>query len=306
MLLESVPNVSEGRRMAVVDGLAAALRAVDGVHLLDRSSDPDHNRSVFTLAGEAEPLVEALFGLYEEVGRTIDLSAHRGVHPRIGAVDVAPFVPLAGATIEGAVEAARSLAAQVSERLGLGVYLYEAAAASEARRNLAALRRGGTAGLADRLRDPAWAPDYGPARVDPRGGVTVIGARSFLIAFNVVLATNDLQVARRIARAVRTSGGGLVAVKAIGVPLASRCRTQVSMNLTDFHRTPPRVAFEAVRERALDEGTDVLESELIGLAPEAAFVGVEPGELRLTGFSAEKLLETHLRRLGWLGAESLG
>lgn len=291
--------------MAVVDRLAAASRAVNGVHLLDRSSDPDHNRSVFTLVGEAEPLVEALFGLYEEVARTIDLSAHQGVHPRIGAVDVAPFVPLAGATMAGAVAAARSLAARVSERLGLGVYLYEAAAASEARRNLAVLRRGGSAGLAERLRDPAWAPDYGPARLDPRGGVTVIGARGFLIAFNVVLATDDLQVARRIARTVRASGGGLPAVKAIGVPLGSRRRTQVSMNLTDYHQTPPRAAFGAVREEALGEGTEVLESELIGLAPEAAFVGVDPAELRLVGFSEEKLLETHLRRLGWLGAESL-
>jgi glutamate formiminotransferase len=298
MLLESVPNVSEGRRAEVVDRLAAAVRAVEGVHLLDRTSDPDHNRSVLTLVGGPGPLQLALLELYAEAARSIDLSAHRGVHPRIGAVDVTPFVPLAGAAMADAVDAARSLARRVSERFGLGVYLYEAAASSEVRRSLAALRRGGTEGLAERLRDAVWRPDFGPARIDPRGGVTVIGARDFLIAFNVVLATEDASVARRIARSVRASGGGLPAVKAIGVLLASRRRAQVSMNLTDFRRTPPREAFEAVREAARAEGVAVLESELVGLAPEAAFAGVDPDELRLVSFSPEKLLETHLRRLG--------
>jgi len=251
-----------------------------------------------TLVGEPAPLERGLLELYAEAARSLDLSTHEGVHPRIGAMDVTPFVPLAGARMADAVAAARSLARRVSERFGLGVYLYEAAATSPARRNLAALRRGGTEGLAERLREPAWAPDFGPARIDRRGGVTVIGARDFLIAFNVVLDTADSGVARRIARSIRASGGGLPAVKAIGVLLSSRRRAQVSMNLTDFRRTPPREAFEAVRRAAADEGTSVLESELVGLAPEAAFAGVDPHELRLVGFSAEKLLETHRRRLG--------
>jgi glutamate formiminotransferase len=301
MLLESVPNISEGRRPEVLERLADAAASVAGAHLLDRSADPDHNRSVFTLAGEAKPLEEALLRLFAEALASIDLRRHRGVHPRVGAVDVVPFVPLAGASMDDAATVARSLARSVSERHGIAVYLYGATAAAEGRRDLAAIRKCGPEGLARRLADPAWRPDFGPPRIDPRWGVSVIGARFFLIAFNVVLANDDLAAARQVARAVRQSSGGLPAVKAIGVPLASCARAQVSMNLTDYRLTSLDRAFDAVREEARRHGAEVERSEIVGLVPEAAMRRLTPERLMLQGYSEAKLLETHLRRLG-LGA----
>ncbi|HET9209345.1 MAG TPA: glutamate formimidoyltransferase, partial [Thermoanaerobaculia bacterium] len=240
--LECVPNVSEGRRPEVVARLAAAASSVPGVRLLDLSSDPDHNRSVLTLAGEPEGLHQGLLALYEAAVAEIDLTRHEGVHPRIGAVDVVPFVPLGDTPMEAAAAAANRLAPVVARRFGLPVYLYERAARRPERRLLANIRgnsrRGGLEGLAARLADPAWAPDFGPARPHPTAGATVIGARFFLIAFNAVLATSDVGIARAIAVQVRESGGGLPAVRAMGVHLASRGLAQVSMNLVDYRRTP--------------------------------------------------------------------
>ncbi|MEA2599634.1 MAG: glutamate formiminotransferase / 5-formyltetrahydrofolate cyclo-ligase [Acidobacteriota bacterium] len=290
--LECVPNVSEGRRPEVVARLAAAASSPPGVRLLDVSSDPDHNRSVLTLAGDAEGLFQGLLTLYEVALAEIDLTRHQGVHPRVGAVDVVPFVPLGDTPMAEAVATAERLAAEVARRFGLPVYLYERAARSPERAALAAIRRGQFEGLQDRMADPRWAPDFGPARVHPTAGVTVIGARFFLIAFNAVLDTPDVAVARAIARKVRESGGGLPAVRAMGVYLASRGRAQVSMNLVDFRRTPLLRVLERVREEAAALGAGVVESELIGLMPAEAALGVARDALLLPASPA--LIEDRL------------
>jgi glutamate formiminotransferase len=290
--LECVPNVSEGRRPEVVARLAAAAASAPGTRLLDVSSDPDHNRSVLTLAGEPEGLHRSLLALYEAALAEIDLNRHTGVHPRVGAVDVTPFVPLGGTPMAAAVAAAERLAAAVARRFDLPVYLYERAARRPERTALADLRRGSFEGLAARLADPAWTPDFGPARVHPTAGVTVIGARFFLIAFNAVLATADVTVARAIARRVRESGGGLPAVRAMGVHLASRGLAQVSMNLVDYRRTPVLAALRRVEVEAEALGTRVTETEVIGLVPREAVLGVSPEALKLSG--AVPVLEDRL------------
>lgn len=294
-LLECVPNVSEGRRPDAVARIAAAVTATPGVRLLDLSSDPDHNRTVLTLAGEPAPLHQGLLALYEAALAEVDLRRHEGVHPRIGAVDVVPFVPLGETPMEEAVAAAHRLAPAVAERFGLPVYLYERAARREERRRLADIRRGGFEGFPDKISAPAWAPDHGPARVHPSAGVTVIGARFFLIAFNAVLDTADVAVARAVARRVRESGGGLPAVRAMGVYLASRGRAQVSMNLVDFRRTPVLAALERVRQEAAALGAQVVESEVVGLVPEEAALGVVRDALQLSAFPEGKLVEGRLR-----------
>jgi glutamate formiminotransferase len=290
--LECVPNLSEGRRPEVVERLAAAASSGPGVRLLDLSSDPDHNRSVLTLAGEPEGLHQGLLALYEAALAEIDLTRHQGVHPWIGAVDVVPFVPLGDTPMEAAVAAANRLAPDVA-RLGLPVYLYEQAARRPERISLAEIRRGGFEGLAARLADPAWAPDFGPALPHPTAGATVIGARFFLIAFNAVLATSDVTIARAIAAQVRESGGGLPAVRALGVHLASRGLAQVSMNLVDYRRTPMLAALRRVEEEAAALGTGVIETEVIGLIPEEAVRGVTPEMLKLVG--RLPILEERLR-----------
>lgn len=281
--LECVPNVSEGRRPEVVARLAAAAASPPGVRLLDLSSDPDHHRSVLTLAGDPEGLHRGLLALYEAALAEIDLTHHAGVHPRVGAVDVTPFVPLGETPMSEAVAAAERLGAEVARRFGLPVYLYEGAARRSGRRRLADIRRGGFEGFADKIRDPAWAPDFGPSRVHPTAGVTVIGARFFLIAFNAVLDSPDLAAARAVARRVRESGGGLPAVRAMGVPLASRGLAQVSMNLVDYRRTSILQALRRVEEEAETLGARVVETEIIGLVPAEAVRGVTAEELKLAG-----------------------
>jgi glutamate formiminotransferase / 5-formyltetrahydrofolate cyclo-ligase len=294
-IIECVPNVSEGRRPDVLAALAGSLAAVPGVRLLDWSADRSHNRSVFTLAGEPAPLGEAVLTLFERALALIDLRTHRGVHPRIGAVDVVPFVPLEGATMAECVTLARTTAARVAERFQLPVYLYEEAAAEAGRRRLEDIRRGGLEGLAARMQSAAWRPDHGPAAPHPTAGATVIGARKLLVAFNVNLNTDRLDVARLIAAAVRSSGGGLPHVKAIGVRLEDRGIVQVSMNLTNVERTPIFQAFEAVRREAARHGVGVLESEVIGLVPAGAVADVAAHYLQLARFGAGQVLELKLR-----------
>jgi glutamate formiminotransferase len=293
-LLECVPNLSEGRRPEVVARLAAAVSA-PGVRLLDVSSDPDHNRSVLTLAGEPDDLIAGLLGLYEAALAAIDLRRHEGVHPRIGAVDVVPFVPLGDSPMALAAATARRLAAEVGRRFGLPVYLYEAAADRPERRSLAAIRRGGFEGFAAKLSDPLWAPDHGPARLHPSGGATVIGARFFLIACNAILDTADAAVARAVAGAVREAGGGLPAVRALGFYLASRGCAQVSMNLTDFRRTSLARALDRVRAEAAARGARVVASELVGLLPQQAALDAMRDSLGLPALGPGQLLEERLR-----------
>lgn len=292
--LECVPNVSEGRRPEVIARLAAAANSAAGVRLLDVSSDPDHNRTVLTLAGTPEGLHQSLLSLYEATLAEIDLTRHDGVHPRVGAVDVTPFVPLGDTPMETAVAAAERLGRAVAERFDLPVYLYERAARLPERRRLADLRRGQFEGFPAKLADPAWAPDFGPARVHPTAGVTVIGARFFLIAFNAVLDTADAEIARAVARRVRESGGGLPAVRALGFFLPRRGRAQVSMNLVDFRQTSILRALDRVRREAATLGAQVVETELIGLASEEAIFGVVRDALQLPELARGRVLENTL------------
>ncbi len=294
--LECVPNVSEGRRPEVIARLAGAAASGPGVRLLDVSSDPDHNRTVLTLAGTPDGLHQSLLALYETALAEVDLTRHQGVHPRVGAVDVTPFVPLGDTPMEVAVAAAERLARDVAERFSLPVYLYEHAARRPERRLLAAIRRGGFEGFPGKIADPAWAPDFGPARVHPTAGVTVIGARFFLIAFNAVLDTADVEVARAVARRVRTSGGGLPAVRAMGVFLASRGLAQVSMNLVDYRQTPVLAALDRVRRETAALGARVLETEVIGLLPEEAVLGIVREALLLPELHPGQVLERALTR----------
>jgi glutamate formiminotransferase len=294
-LIECVPNVSDGRRPDVIEALAAAIMAVDGVRLLDRSSDPTHNRSVFTFAGEAEPLRRAVLALFGEAIRAIDVRSHRGAHPRLGAVDVVPFIPISGATMPDCVALARATAADVATRFQLPVFLYEEAASTDARRNLADIRRGEFEGLARKMAMPEWAPDFGPSRPQPTAGAAVIGARAPLIAFNVNLATDRIETAKAIAAAVRQSSGGLPFVKAMGVALEHRGVAQVSMNLTNYEQTPVVRVFEAVKREAERRGTSILESEIVGLIPEAALPAEPERTLQLAGFNRGQILEQRLR-----------
>jgi len=276
MLVESVPNYSEGRRMEVVDRLAAAVAGTEGAYLLDRTSDPSHNRSVLTLAGEAPAVERALEATIRVAIDEIDMEQHTGEHPRIGAVDVIPFVPLAGTTMEDAVALARSFGERVAERLAIPVYLYARAATRPDRVRLADVRRGGYEGVRDEISDPSHdrRPDFDPSRTRPRAGAVAVGARPFLIAWNINLDTNDVEVAKRIARSVRESGGGLPAVQGNGFMIDELDAAQVSMNLLDFDTTPMWRAFDEIQRLATEEGVGVRESELIGLAPQAAFDGV--------------------------------
>jgi glutamate formiminotransferase len=293
-IIECVPNVSEGRNRQTIDAVAAVISRTPGVKLLDVCVDGDHHRSVFTFIGEPEAVVgAALQGLSAALER-IDMRDHRGVHPRIGAVDVVPFVPLRGASMKDAVEAAHRFGHAFGEKNGVPVYFYGEAALSPRRRELPDIRRGGYEGLRERMSDPSWKPDAGPAAFLPKYGATAAGARQPLIAFNVNLKTNNLRAAKDIARKVRFSSGGLRHVKALGVPLESRDIVQVSMNLTDFRETSVRKAFHAVKDEAAKQGVEILESELIGLIPEAALEGLSAADLKLRDFRAECIIEKHL------------
>jgi glutamate formiminotransferase len=275
MLVESVPNYSEGRRLEAVDRLAGAVLATDGAYLLDRTSDPSHNRSVLTLAGEADAVVTALQATVATAIDEIDMTVHTGEHPRIGAVDVVPFVPLAETSMEDCVDLARTFARNVAERFEIPVYLYARAATRPDRVRLADVRRGGYEAVRDTIAtDPGRVPDFGPRRTHPRAGAMAVGARPFLIAWNINLESTDLELARRIARTVRESGGGLPAVQANGFMLTEPACAQVSMNLLDFTTTSMWQAWEAVRALAIEAGVELRESELIGLAPLAAFDAV--------------------------------
>jgi glutamate formiminotransferase / 5-formyltetrahydrofolate cyclo-ligase len=312
VLIESVPNVSEGRRLDAVDRLADAIEAGNGVYLLDRTSDASHNRSVFTIAGEHGPVSDALERLVEASIHEIDMDQHTGEHPRIGAVDVIPFVPLAETTMDDCVELARAFGERIATRYELPVFLYANAATRAERVKLADVRRGGYEGLKAEITEHGRAPDFGPTRLHPSAGAVAVGARPFLIAYNINLDSPDVELAKRIARRVRESGGGLPKVQANGFWIEELGRAQVSMNLLDFATTPLWVVWETVRDVAAEDGVELAESELIGLAPLGAFLAVAdragaPSEdpierrlaaaaafLRLRDFSPMQALELRL------------
>ena len=275
--------------------LADSLEAVPGLSVLDVQSDASHNRSVFTLAGDAEALAAGIPKLFEGALAAIDLRSHKGEHPRLGAVDVVPFIPIEGVTMEACVQLAKRVAADVASRFSLPVYLYEEASSNPARKNLEDIRRGEFEGLAAKMAQPAWAPDYGPAAPHQTAGATVIGARMPLIAYNINLATNRLDVAKKIASAMRMSSGGLRFVKAMGIPLEDRGIVQVSMNLTNYEKTPIFRVFDLVKREAERYGVQVLESEIVGLVPAAALQQSVEYYLQLEGFSGAQVLENKLR-----------
>lgn len=279
MLVESVPNVSEGRRLAVVDRMAEAISSVPGVSLLDRTSDASHNRSVFTMAGEHHAVMTALENLVEIAVHEIDMDAHEGEHPRIGAVDVIPFIPLADTTIDACIDIARAFGERIATRFDIPVYLYARAATRPDREKLADVRRGQYEGLRAEIGQRGREPDFGPSRLHPSAGAVAVGARPFLIAYNINLDTADVELAKRIARRVRESGGGLPRVQANGFEVREPerghpVRAQVSMNLLDFTVTPLWAVWDAVRDLAAEDGVEPAESELIGLAPLASLLDV--------------------------------
>jgi glutamate formiminotransferase / 5-formyltetrahydrofolate cyclo-ligase len=273
-LIECVPNFSEGRRPEVVDAIAARVTAVDGVHLLDRTSDRDHNRSVLTFAGPLDQVALAMEAAVEEALARIDMQDHEGQHPRMGAVDVIPFVPLGDTTMDEAVELARRFGRRIAERFGLPIYLYARAATSPTREVLADIRRPQYEGLRELIESPEHRPDLGPSRLHPTGGAVAVGARPFLIAYNINLDSRDLELAKSIAKRVRERGGGLPRVQALGLYLDDLACAQVSMNLLDFSVTPIWRVWEAVRDLAAEAGVELRESELIGLCPIAALTDV--------------------------------
>jgi glutamate formiminotransferase len=295
-IVECVPNVSEGRDPARLARFADAVRATPGVTLADVHADPDHHRSVYTFLGGPAAVAAAALALADAVLGEIDMRGHHGIHPRVGALDVLPFVPLAGATMDDAVALARATGRALAARHALPVYYYGEAARRPERRTVRALRAGEYEGLAARLASADGAPDDGPARFDPRAGALLVGARDVLVAYNVWLAGDDLDAARAIARAVRASGGGLPAVQALGLPLASRGRAQVAMNLLDYRVTPIPAAFDRVAAAAAARGLGIERGELVGLAPRAAFAGRAPASVGLSDFTSARELDTYLAR----------
>jgi glutamate formiminotransferase len=294
MLVECVPNFSEGTRVDVMDAIQAAAESVPAAMVLDRHADAVHNRMVLTIAGSPGPVAEAAFRATARAAELIDLNEHRGVHPRIGATDVVPFVPLGATSLDVCVDLAVRVGRRIAAELDLPVYLYGAAARTAERRHLPDLRRGGYERLLlDLPNDPRLAPDFGPPRLGS-AGATVVGARPPLIAYNVTLATSDLQIARDIARGIRESSGGLPAVQARGFRTADPAIVQVSMNLLDTGRTSLATVFDRIREAAAERGVEVVASELVGMAPAEALIDVARHALRFDRLDAESVLETRL------------
>jgi len=291
-LVECVPNFSEGRDKSKVDAIVEAMK-IDGVYLLDRDMDHDHNRCVITLVGEREPIQEAAIRGVGKAAELIDLNMHQGAHPRMGAADVVPFIPIEGVTIEDCVAMAKHVGAEIWKRYKIPVYLYEAAATTPERQNLENIRRGQFEGIrADIATNPARKPDFGEARVHPTAGATVVGARKFLIAYNIFLNTPDVEIAKKVAKTVRFSSGGLRYVKGAGFPV--RGLAQVSMNLTDFEQTPIHRVFEFVKREAARYGAMPVSSEIVGLIPKKALEQAAEWFLQVENFDSSLILENRL------------
>lgn len=297
-LVECVPNFSEGREQGTVQALIDAVTSTADVTLLDHSMDADHNRSVLTFCGPPDAILEAAFRAVRLATERIDLRTHVGVHPRIGATDVVPFIPIKGTTMHDCIQLAKRLGERVGRELGIPVFLYERAASHADHAPLETVRRGGLEGLAFRMEsDPDWIPDFGPPRLHERAGAIAIGARPPLIAYNVNLSSTDVEQARAIARAVRHSSGGLPHLKAIGVELPSRGMVQVAMNLTDYLVTPILTAFQTVKAEATKRGIEVAGSEVVGLVPQAALGQAAAASLQLDQFDSSQLLEVRLAEM---------
>jgi len=295
-LVECVPNFSEGRRKEVVDAILKAMRESGSVKILDSRSDPDHNRTVVTMVGEPTEVFDAAFAGIKKAAELIDMDQHKGEHPRIGATDVVPFVPISGIDLKGCIELARRLAEKVGRELGIPIYLYEAAASRPDRVDLANIRKGQYEGLKESIRsDPERKPDFGPSAL-PKAGATVIGARAFLIAYNIYLDTSDVDVAKSIAKSIRQKDGGFPYVKAMG--FQTKPYVQVSINLNDFTKTPMHAVFEAVRKEAGRKGVKVIRSEVYGVVPANALFDAAEHYLQLTdGWERSQIIEKRLEEL---------
>lgn len=293
-ILESVPNYSVGNDEEVIEAIVEPFRKGEGVNLLDYSADEDHNRLVVTNVGNPDGLLRSTL---ESIGiaiELIDMNDHVGEHPRMGATDVVPFTPVRNVEMTEAVELAKTLAREAAERFDLPIYLYEEAATRPERQNLAEIRKGEFEGFPEKIEEPNWKPDFGPTKIHPTAGVTAVGARKPLVAFNVNLKTGDLSVAKEIAREVRHSSGGLRYCKAMGVDLEGEAAVQVSMNMTDYTRTPLQQAFELIRVEAERRSVEIKESEIVGLVPSDALLDVAKHYLKLDDFSADQIIENRL------------
>lgn len=293
-IMECVPNFSEGRDLQKIDKIVAPFRARAGVKLLDYSNDEDHNRLVVTVVGEPEPLRDAVLEAIGVAVELIDLNHHQGQHPRMGAVDVVPFIPIRGVTMDDAIALSREVGEEAARRYGLPVFLYEKSATAPHRENLAAIRKGEFEGMAEKIHQPEWRPDFGPAERHPTAGTVAIGARMPLVAYNINLSTPSLEIAHDIAKKIRFIGGGLRYCKAMGVELKDRGITQVSINMTDYTRTALYRAFELVRIEARRYGVSIVGSEIIGLVPMEALIDTASYYLGLESFSLRQVLEARI------------
>jgi glutamate formiminotransferase len=293
-LIESVPNFSEGRREEAVRQIIEEASKYPKVKVLDWSMDKDHNRSVVTLVGEPEQVLNALFDMTKKAAELIDLRYHKGEHPRMGATDVIPLVPLIGTTMQECVEWSKQLGRRIGEELGIPVYLYERSATRPERENLSEIRKGEFEGFFEKIKDPNWKPDFGPDRVHETAGVTAVGAREFLIAFNVNLGTNNIEIADKIAKAVRHISGGYRYVKAMGVELKEKGIVQVSMNLTNYKKSPIFRVFETIKREAARYGVPVVGSEIIGMVPLQAIVDTFAWYLQIDDSGTNRVIEERL------------
>ena len=293
-IMECVPNFSEGRDLQKIDKIVAPFRGKQGVKLLDYSNDEDHNRLVVTVVGEPEPLRDAVLEAIGVAVELIDLNHHQGQHPRMGAVDVVPFIPIRNVTMEEAVALSKEVGKEVAKRYNLPVFLYEKSASAPHRENLAAVRKGEFEGMAEKIKQPEWHPDFGLAERHPTAGTVAIGARMPLVAYNINLNTPSLEIAHDIAKKIRFIGGGLRYCKAMGVELKDRGITQVSINMTDYTRTALYRAFELVLVEARRYGVSIVGSEIIGLVPMEALIDTASYYLGLENFSMEQVLEARM------------
>jgi glutamate formiminotransferase len=293
-ILECVPNFSEGRNLEKIEGIVQPFRGREGVKLLDYQRDEDHNRCVVTVVGEPEPLKTAVLEAMQAAIAAIDLRTHKGQHPRMGAVDVVPFIPVRGVTMPEAVALSRQVAAAAAQKLNLPIFLYEESATAAHRRNLADIRKGQFEGMAEKIRQPEWQPDFGPTEIHPSAGVTAVGARMPLVAYNVNLGTSDPAVANDIARKIRHLSGGLRYCKALGMELRDRGIVQVSINMTDYTKTALYRVFELIRIEARRWGVPVVGSEIVGLVPMDALIDAAAYYLQLENFKTEQVLESRI------------
>lgn len=293
-IVESAPNFSEGRREEIVREIVAQAENIKGVWVLDWSMDSDHNRSVVTLVGTPEPLLQVLFNMTKKATELIDMRNHKGEHPRMGATDVIPLVPVMGTEMSECVELSKVLAKRIGEELQIPIFLYEKSATAPYRENLSEIRKGEFEGFFEKIKNPMWKPDFGPEQVHPTAGVTAVGAREYLIAFNVNLGTNRIEIAEKIAKAVRHISGGYRYVKAIAVELKDKNLVQISMNMTNYKKSPLFRVFETIKREAQRYGVPVVGSEIIGMVPMQAMLEVAQYYLQLDDFGINRIIENRV------------